>query len=99
MAVANRKCSYLFVIFGKVGQSLFPRKDIVSIPYVVVCTFGSCVSLPCLKLTQVFRSAKISFMKGGLKPDFVLRFFASIDPNKDDATRSKLIISYPLAIT
>ena len=29
------------IIFGKVDQSLFPRKDIVSIPYVVVCTFGS----------------------------------------------------------
>ena len=37
-------------IFGKVDQSLFARKDIVSIPYVVVCTFGSCESLPCLRL-------------------------------------------------
>ena len=37
-------------IFGKVDQSLFPRKDIVSIPYVFVCTFGSYESLPCLRL-------------------------------------------------
>ena len=37
------------IMFGKVDQSLFPRKDIVSIPYAVVCTFGSCESLPCLK--------------------------------------------------
>ena len=35
-------------LFGKVYQSLLPRKDIVSIPYVAVCTFGSCESLPCL---------------------------------------------------
>ena len=39
-----------FIIFGKVDQSLFLRKDIVSIPYVVICTFGSCESLLCLKL-------------------------------------------------
>ena len=32
-------------IFGKVDQSLFPREDIASVPYVVVCTFGSCESL------------------------------------------------------
>ena len=32
------------IIFGKVDQSLFTRKVIVSIPYVVVCTFGSCES-------------------------------------------------------
>ena len=37
------------IIFGKVDQSLFPRKVIVSIPYVVVCTFGSCDSLPSLR--------------------------------------------------
>ena len=37
------------ITFGRVDQSLFPRKDIVSIPYVVVCTFGSCESLPCLR--------------------------------------------------
>ena len=37
------------IIFDKVHQSLFPRKDIVSVPNDVVCTFGSCASLPCLK--------------------------------------------------
>ena len=36
------------IIFGIVDRSLFPRKDIVSIPYVVVCTFGSCESLEVL---------------------------------------------------
>ena len=38
------------IIFSKVDQSLFARKDIVSILYVVACTFGSCESLLCLKL-------------------------------------------------
>ena len=34
-----------FIAFGKVDQNLFPRKDIVAIPKVVVCAFGSCESL------------------------------------------------------
>ena len=68
------------IIFGKVDQSLFPRKDIFSIPYVAVCTFGSCVSLLCLRSYLVLRSAKISFMKGGLKPDLVL--YISVKSNR-----------------
>ena len=37
-------------IFGKVDQSLFPRKDVVSIPHVVVCKFWKLLlSLPCLR--------------------------------------------------
>ena len=45
MAFENRKCTWL-IIFGKVDQSLLPRKDVVSTPDVAVCTFGSCESLP-----------------------------------------------------
>ena len=60
------------IIFVKFDLSPFPWKDIVSIPNVVVCTFVSCESLPCLRLQLVFRSVKISFMKG-LKPDLVLK--------------------------
>ena len=46
-------------IFGKVDQSLLPWKnDIISIPIVVVCTFGSYESLPCLKAN--FQSVEFS---------------------------------------
>ena len=39
MAFKNRKCVLAcLTVFGRVDQSLFPRKDLVSIPYVVVCT-------------------------------------------------------------
>ena len=43
MAFENGKCACL-IIFGKVDQRLFPWKDIVSIPYVVVCTLEAVCS-------------------------------------------------------
>ena len=52
------------IIFGKVEQSLFPRKDVVSIPYVVVCTSGSYKSLPCLRSLALTLIVNSNFLVG-----------------------------------
>ena len=58
-----------FTAFGKVDQSLFPRKDIVSIPKAVVCTFGSCESVT---LSQIVTSIPLNEnIQVDFRPDFV----------------------------